>query len=351
MSAIVAPHGSPLSVAVLSVVSLRDSLAFYCDVIGFEAAPTVEWFGPGFEALWQLPRGASAHAALLTANRCPVGRILLLEFSRRAGEVELPSAERIHAASNSQVIGLANLNFYCRDVRAAVTQLAARGYEFWSEPTQHSMTTSVGNPIEVLFDGPDGVTINLVELASRDPDTRVGQMRAYVESQGYTARGFTPVVTSSHVVHSIPKARAFYERVLRMGVLFEDTLSDAQVNAFLRLPSYARTSLNFMQGNHMFGKIALSQPLNYEGHCVDLRARARVPNIGYLAQIFEVTDFEQARAAYAALKCEVLVGLLRTDVPGLSRRAVSVVRNPGSGALQWLISALPKAPKAGTLPP
>ena len=345
MSDIVAPQGSPLSAAVLSVASLRDSLAFYCDVIGFEAAPTVEWFGPAFETLWQLPRGASAQAALLTANRCPVGRILLLEFSRRAGDVELPAPERIQAASNSQVIGLANLNFYCRDVHAAVAQLTSLGYEFWSDPTQHSMTASVGNPIEVLFDGPDGVAINLVQLAGDDPATRVGQMRAYVESQGYTAQGFTPVVTTSHVVHSIPKARAFYERVLRMGLLFDDTLSASQANAFLRLPSYSRTLLNFMQGNHMFGKLALSQPLNYEGHCVDLRARAHAPNIGYLAQIFEVTDFEQTRAACASLKCEVLVGLLRTDIPGMSRRAVSVVRNPGSGALQWLISAVPQATK------
>ena len=42
-------------------------------------------------------------------------------------------------------------------------------------------------------------------------------------------------------MRSIPRARAFYERVLRMGVVIEDVRSADRVNTLLRLPAGART--------------------------------------------------------------------------------------------------------------
>jgi catechol 2,3-dioxygenase-like lactoylglutathione lyase family enzyme len=266
-----------------------------------------------------------------------VGRILLLEFDATALPPGL-AREPIQRDAHSRVIGLANLNFYARDLRAAVQDFAAQGHAVWSAPTQHSLDERVGNPIEVIFDGPDHVAINLVELTSRDPATRIGQMRAYVEQHGYTAHGFTPVVTTSHVVRSLDAARVFYERVLRMGVLIDDELRAPHVNAFLRLPADGVTHIQFMQGGHMFGKIALSEPRNYLGQCEDLRPRAQAPNIGYLAQAFEVDDIAVAARQCAALGVEVVAGRDIVEVPGLGAREQLLVRNPGSGALQWLLA-------------
>lgn len=330
MGDIVAPHGSPLAAAVIGSRSLEASLAFYVDCIGFDAGPVAVWSGAGFERFWQLPAGGSARSCLLTANSCAAGRVLLLEFSGAAREL-------VQAVPNSQVIGLANLNFYTADARAAVARLRAQGYQFWTEPTQHSLNAGVGNPIEVIFDGPDGVAMNLVELTSRDPATRIGQMRAYVEQTGYTCRGFTPVVTTSHVTRSVARACEFYEKVCGMGRLFEDLMTADHVNAFLRLPRGGRTKIVFMQGNHMFGKIAVSEPLNYLDQCVDLRPAAHAPNIGYLAQIFEVRDLAKSMVAVAACGAEVVVGSRRLDVPGFGVRDQALVRNPGSSALTWLL--------------
>jgi catechol 2,3-dioxygenase-like lactoylglutathione lyase family enzyme len=332
MIEIVAPTGAPLAVAVISCERLEDSLGFYRDQIGFDAGDVVRWRGPDFEALWASGGGSEARACLLTASRCTAGRVLLLEFAAQP-------RERIQTVANSQVFGLANLNFYVADAAATVSALRAKGFEFWTPATQHSLTSGVGNPIEVLFDGPDGVTINLVELASTDPATRIGQMRAFVERQGYTRTGFTPVVTTSHVVRSIARARAFYERVLEMAVLIDETMSADRVNTFLRLPDGARTHITFMQGNHMFGKIALSEPLNYAERCADLVPRAQAPNVGYLAQGFEVRDITAALAAARELGAEVACDLRRALIPGYGQRASAIVRNPGSGALQWLIEA------------
>jgi catechol 2,3-dioxygenase-like lactoylglutathione lyase family enzyme len=331
VSTIVAPQGSALAVAVVSCANLESSLQFYRDVVGLDPGSVVAWHGTEIEQLWQLRSGAGARACLLAAGSSPVGRVLLLEF-------EGAGRELIQQVPDSQVFGLANLNFYIRDARAVARDLAERGYVFWTDPTRHSLTAGVGNPIEVIFDGPDGVAINLVELASDDPATRIGQMRAYVERQGYTRTGFTAVVTTSHVCRSIRRAREFYEQVLHMGALIDEELSAPHVNDFLRLPRDARTHITFMQGNHMFGKIALGEPLNYADQCVDLVPRAHAPNIGYLAQGFEVRDIGAAWSAAAASGAQVVVGRMRAPVPGLGPCHQFVVRNPGSGALQWIFA-------------
>jgi catechol 2,3-dioxygenase-like lactoylglutathione lyase family enzyme len=330
MAEIVAPQGSPLAAAVISCQRLEISRAFYCDVIGFDAGPVEDWAGSAFEQFWGLTPGTRARTCLLTACGSPVGRVFLIEFAA-------PQRELIQVTPNSQVFGLANLNFYTADARAAVAELRALGYRFWTEPTQHSLNAGVGNPIEVIFDGPDGVAMNLVELATADPQTRIGQMRAYVERHGRTRRGYTPVVTTSHVARLLAAAQRFYEKVCGMGALFEDVMSADRVNAFLRLPEGGRTRIVFMQGNHMFGKIALSEPLNYAERCVDLRPRTHAPNIGYLAQVFEVRDVAASQRAAGELGAEIVRELHAGEVPGWGPCQQFLARNPGSGGLMWLL--------------
>lgn len=331
MAEIVAPHGSPLAIAVLGVRRLEDSLGFYRDLVGLDASPVEAWHGPQFEALWSLPPGSRARASLLGAGASSVGRILLVEF-----EATVRHQAR-DAANDPRPIGLVNLNFYTRDIRAAARQFASLGYRLWSEPTQHDLDAGTGRPVEVIFDGPDGVAINLVELASMDPATRVGQMRAYCERTGYTRTGFTPVVTTEHVCRSIARARAFYERVLRMGALIDEEMNSGSANAFLRLAPGSRTHITFMQGNHMFGKIALAEALNYT--CGDITPLAVAPHVGYLAQAFEVRDLPAAMHAAGDTGADTVVPPLALHVPGLGPRTLAVVRNPGSGAAQWLVQA------------
>lgn len=336
MADIVAPEGSPLAFAVVSCSDLDRSLAFYRDLIGLDCAEQREWQGEAFESLFELPAGSRARSAMLGVDGDPVGRILLLEFA--GADVAAVRPVRVMRESHSRVLGLSNLNFYVRDAVAASEQLARHGFPPWTPPTRHSFDSGVGNPVEVLFDGPDGLSINLVELASTDPATRVGQMRAYVERRGFTRTGFTSVVTTSVICGDIEAMREYCERVLRMGVLIDDELSAPHVNAFLRLPAQARTKIKFMQGNHMFGKLALSEPLNYRDECVDLVRDAHAPNLGYLAQGFELDDLGHAAREIAALGLKVSFADDALALPGMGTRAVRVLRAPGSGAVHWLVS-------------
>ena len=328
---IVAPQGSPLAAAVIGVADLEASLRFYRDMIGMEVIHEGECQGTGYEQYWHLPEGAGARAALLSASDAVVGRILLLEFD---------CADRVpvRAPGVTRGYGLFNLNFYSADIHADAKLFQAAGFQFWSDPVGYDLGESVGAPIEVVFEGPDCVAINLVELATTDPNTRIGQMRAYVEQHGRTPKGFTPVVTSSHVVHNLAKAREFYEQVLHMGVLIDDVLQTPESNRLLGLPEDSQTHVLFLQGNHMFGKIAVSQPLNYS--CDSLTSLAVPPNIGYLAQQFVVEDATGAAASCAELHVEVFTPLMELELPGLGRCATMLVRNPGSGALQEIVQLL-----------
>ena len=325
MAEIIAPNGSPLSVAVISVKNLDDSLHFYRDIIGLTGEPAQEYFGEKFEQLWNLPAGSTAKAAFCELEGCPVGRLLLLEFNAHVKEeVRLKHVKR--------AFGLVNLNFYTDNIVADTKMLREYGFDFWSEPTFYEMTNSQGAPTEVVFDGPDSVAINLVELTDKDPKTRVGQMRAYVQKYGRTTSGFTPVVTSSHVVKDINRAIEFYEKVLQNGILIDEVLGSPEQNKFLNLPVESKTSVKFIQGNHMFGKIALSMPLNYE--CDDLVSRAHAPNIGYLAQMFEVSDIETAHNMCTELELDLYAPKQTYQIPGLGLVQAFTVENPGSKALQ-----------------
>ncbi|HJN04157.1 MAG TPA: VOC family protein [Alphaproteobacteria bacterium] len=327
---IVARDGCPLSVAVLGVADMETSLHFYRDLTGLTASDPVTWSGPDFERLWHLPAGAGAEAVFLHADPDPVGRILLLAF-------DAPERKIVRADKPPRAYGLINLNFYTSDIFAETEKFRALGYEFWSDPVAHEFTDNVGTPIEVVFEGPDGVLINWVELASDDPETRIGKMRAYVESFGRTPAGFTPVVTSAHCMRSVSEGRAFYETVLHMGVHINQVLDSENYRKFQRVPEGGRTRVTFMQGNHMFGKIATSEPLNYE--VPDLTPDAVAPNIGYLAQTFLVPDMDAAERDCVGLGAEVYTPRMDIESPGLGMIHTMIVRNPGSGALQQLVQA------------
>jgi catechol 2,3-dioxygenase-like lactoylglutathione lyase family enzyme len=330
MGEIVAPEGSPLSVAVIGVEDMAASLHFYRDLIGLTAHAPVTWSGKDFETLWHLPDGASAEGVFCELPGCPVGRVLLLDF----GAVD---KKHIRPADAPRAYGLVNLNFYTDDIRADTKALQAEGFRFWSEPTFYEMSGAQGAPTEVVFDGPDSVAVNLVELTGDDPNTRVGQMRAYVRDHGRTPTGYTPVVTTSHCVTDMDKAVEFYETVLKSGVLIDEILGTPEQNNFLNIPPDGKTAVKFMQGNHMFGKIALSKPLNYE--CRDLVPDAHAPNTGYIAQMFEVADLKYAEQTSRRIGAELYAPSGTYDVPGLGPVSAFTVRNPGSGSLQMIFQA------------
>ncbi|MSO65659.1 MAG: hypothetical protein EXQ85_07685 [Alphaproteobacteria bacterium] len=322
------PGGSPITVATVGVRDMAVALAFYRNHIGMDVKADVAWSGAAFERHWHLAKGSRARAVFLSAAAHTVGRILLLEFD---------AAQRVLVRGNRERrgYGLWNLNFYTHDIVAASRELAAMGFTFWSEPTKHNFSPEVGSPVEVIFDGPDDLPINLVELRGGAPGSRIGDMRAYLQEHGTTRTGFTPVVTSSHCVRSRDKGVGFYRDVLGMKIVIDEEMNSVASNHFLNIPATSRTHVTFVQGCHRFGKVAMSWPVNYTP--ADLVPRAVAPNCGYLAQAFLVPTLGPAVAAAVAAGAEPYTAAHELDIPGIGRRAVALLRNPASGALTEFI--------------
>jgi hypothetical protein len=74
--------------------------------------------------------------------------------------------------------------------------------------------------------------------------------------------------------------------------------------------------------------------MNYE--VPNLVPDAAPPNIGYLAQSFQVADLGAAADACVAVGAEVFSAPMEIDLPGRGHSRAMVVRNPGSGVLQEL---------------
>ena len=314
-----------VSVVIIGVEKLDTSLKFYADTLGLEVAETLTLEGPEFEQYWQVAAGTTARCAFLQHGADPVGRIQLMEFS---------GADRklIRQPGIKRAIGLFNLNIYTSDVKRDYAQLQKQGFEFWSEPNHINFGPAVGEALEFAFEGPDGVVINLVELLTEDPKTMIGHLYHFVAGYGRTETGFTPVVTTAHTVSDMEKALEFYYGPLGMKLFAESVLEGEAPNRMVNLPAEAKTHSVLIQGDHEYGKIALSCPKNYA--LPSMVPLAVPPNIGYLAQSFEVNNFAQVEQDCAGLGVEVFSAPLDISLPGYGPCRAMVVRNPGSGALQ-----------------
>ena len=331
MSSIIAPNGSPLDTAIIGVDNLESSVKFYRDLIGLSVSDYFQWEGKDFENIWHLPSGSKARACFCELENCEVGRILLLDFISEKKSLIRPK-------NTTRAYGLFNLNFYTDDIANDIHKFSDNGFRIWSKPTFYEMSEGQGSPTEVIFDGPDNIAINLVELTDNDPSSKVGQMKIYTQKHGRTHTGLTPVVTSAHTTRDIDVAVQFHRKVLKSDVLIDEILSSEAQNNFLQLPSTAKTAVKFMQGNHMFGKVALSQPLNYK--CHDMVPDGIAPNIGYIAQSYRVNNLDSTEQEIINLKCSIYTKRQLADIPGLGKTDMLMVKNPGSGALQLIFQAL-----------
>ncbi|MBM4196412.1 MAG: VOC family protein [Gammaproteobacteria bacterium] len=325
MSADAKAPGIPVGVVVIGAEKLERSLDFFAGTVGLTVTEERTWKGPDFERYWKLPPGSSARCAFLGHGADPVGRIQLMEFNAANRKVA-------RSASIRRANGLFNLNIYASDIKRDYERLKAKGFNFWSEPAHNNFGPIVGETMEASFDGPDGVVINLIQLLTEDPKTVIGRIVAFINKYGRTPTGFTSVVTTAHTVNDMEKALAFYYGPLHQTLFLESVLQGPVTNRALSLPEHAKTRSVIVQGDHEYGKIALASAMNYE--VPDIAKDANPPNIGYLAQSFEVSNLDETARACAAIGVQTYSKPTEIDLPGRGRCRAMIVRNPGSGALQ-----------------
>lgn len=317
---------TPLSFAAISVRSLDSSIAFYRDRIGFDLLHQGE-APAGLAPMLGVPPGTVMCTAWLAACGSPVGQIFLVQ-------IEVPGRPLIRQPGDRTSRGLWNLNFYVEDIRVTARQLRQDGFELWSDPVEYALGPEAGRAIEVLFEAPDGVAINLVQPLG-DASVFTGRIRAQIERAGLMPTGFSPVATTANCVRSMDDALAFYQGMFGGQVVLDEVLGRTETNRFLARPADARSRTVFLDGGHFLGKLSLNEPLNYA--VAERLEAARPPAVGYFAQGFAVDNLEDALARTGALGGQPFTSAGRLSLSGGSAVPMALVQSPGPGALVWLV--------------
>ncbi|MCB2107537.1 MAG: VOC family protein [Rhodobacteraceae bacterium] len=316
-----------MSAAVLGVSNMESALQFYRDLLGLDASAEFLCRDDSFNRHWNLPVGTETRARLLSNGDSPVGRLLLMEFQTEQRTAVPPPNARTYR-------GFWNLNFYIDDLEALAKNLRAHGIRLVDEIKNYNTDALSGGWLETVALAPDEISIALFQLVA-ERGTTVGDVQEGVKPMVKTKRGSTQVATTSHCVSDFGKAKAFYETVLGMKALCDDVTDSVDLNRLNARPDNGRTRWGLMQGDNFLGKVMISHPLNYS--VPERVLLAAPPNIGYLAQSFEVDDLDATAKACKEVEADVFSPPLIMEYPGLGPRRTMVVRNPGSQGLTELV--------------
>ena len=145
----------------LSVSDLERSIAFYCEVLGFRRALDLSMGGTDLGRMLGVAAGTKARSVILAQGASTVGEIELMQF-------DPPLRERTRPKQPGDP-GVFLLSFEVKDeeLQAVYERLRARGIEFRAEP-QSVLLEGYGTIQALLFEDPDGVIIELVQLPSRE---------------------------------------------------------------------------------------------------------------------------------------------------------------------------------------
>lgn len=139
----------------IQVASLERSLAFYCDLLGFEAATTWVRDEPYIEKLVGYP-GAVLNVAVL---RLP-GTDVFLEV------LEYRNVERKPVDTGTANPGTAHLCFYVDDLNSVYQGLVGQGVGAVSGPVEPTAGPHRGGRVVYMLD-PDGIRVELVQTSTK----------------------------------------------------------------------------------------------------------------------------------------------------------------------------------------
>ena len=134
----------------ISTPDIDRLIAFYCDVVGFEAVASAEWSGSKeIDRVLDLPRSAGAMALLRLGD----AHVEVFQFD--------PPPE----VSGDRLVSAPGINHICLavdDVRAEMERMAAAGMRFHSDPVD------IGDGLFTYGRDPDGNVIELWQTQSEE---------------------------------------------------------------------------------------------------------------------------------------------------------------------------------------
>lgn len=156
----------------LIVRDLDRSIYFYHDLLGlpFSNEPSPWFSGPELERGVRVPNGSLRQVSLL----CGDTTVELLEYRELSAPMTRPYP--------NNTLGAGHLCFLVDDVHATKEELEAKGVEFYTDVNVVDEGPLAGWRW-VYFSDPDGLALELVEVAYYRKEERDANVAAYLESR------------------------------------------------------------------------------------------------------------------------------------------------------------------------
>jgi catechol 2,3-dioxygenase-like lactoylglutathione lyase family enzyme len=145
----------------ITVSDVERSTEFYQQTLGFRKTLDMPLGGPSLERLLGLKPGVKARSVILQQGPSQIGEIELIQFD--------PPAAASTGRKRPGDPGLFMLSFEVKDevLEDVCQRLSDQGVEFYCEP-QRLELKGYGPIRAVMFEDPDGVMIELMELPSAE---------------------------------------------------------------------------------------------------------------------------------------------------------------------------------------
>jgi len=153
---------SPLHHVTLSVRDLERSIAFYRDVLGMRLTMRAEVADREHEIYLRLPAGTRGQAAILQADERTIGEVELIQWG-----LPIPPEPTPPKRPGDPGVFLLAFEVTESTLEQACDQLRLRGVEFWSDVQQMAID-GYGQIRAVVFEDPDGVMIELLQLPTKE---------------------------------------------------------------------------------------------------------------------------------------------------------------------------------------
>lgn len=156
-----------------TVSDLDRSIAFYHDVLGLELVqePSPVFDDPSLGEKVGVPGAALRQISFRLGD----ATIELLEYAKPPSPVERPVP--------NNAIGAGHIGFLVDDIHAKKAELEARGIEFLSDVNVVDEGVLAGWRWCYFLD-PDGISLELVEVAYTRPEERAAAIAEYLASRG-----------------------------------------------------------------------------------------------------------------------------------------------------------------------